>query len=65
MAKTTTDPRYAAARFKGFPAPRKVSAAGGAPADATTRQRVFAESARRQNYRHPVTVGKSRQAREE
>ncbi len=61
-----TDPRFQQSRFRGAEKPRKEHAEGasGAKADAL-RKAYFEESARRNQYCHPVVVGKEPFAREE
>jgi hypothetical protein len=60
----TTDPRYAPSRFRGAPDPRRSSAEGRA-GDTAFRKACFDESAARNQYQHPVVVGKAPHARKE
>jgi hypothetical protein len=60
----TTDPRYAPRVREGAPDPRRYADEGRA-ADLATRKAFFDESAARNQYQHPVVVGKAPHAREE
>ena len=61
---TNTDPRFRQSRFEGAEKPRQYSAEGRG-GDTAMRRGYFAESAARNQYKHPVRVQKEPYAREE